>query len=365
MTVIDRPWLHRDDDGLPRFKTSWHEEDRGAQPQWPGPAKRKRFEPHDAQTTRLIERLGELERLEHGEQVAPLIEHWQWLDRMAAPGEKQQFLEPLIEQVRRAPKKNEGLGIFLLLVCEGTRRGVARELVAARFGLEGSTAAPGWHRREESKRLDDMERDRLHDVTRQAVVEAIYGYPSPPPRRFFGWLRETVAHRTLGFLSGELTEIEVASHRRSESEAIQAVLGGLEGVDGPTTADRPGLRRWEQRMLPLYRTVEKFSEVAEVREVCRTAVTRLPPKQQVVIERHFYEGLEPQQIAAEAGVSRSTVYNHKAQALRTLHEDDCFFMALCGLRIVRDSARRLDLLGRHPDGRLQDGRRIVYIDAAA
>lgn len=365
MTVIDRPWLYRDDDGSPRFKTSWHEEDRPAGPRWPGPAKKKQFEPHDAQTLKLIERFDELQRMDHGDKVAPLIEEWQWLDHMGGPAEKQRFLEPLIERVRRAPDKNEATAIFLLLVCEGTRRGVARELVAARSGLDGSSSAPSWHQREEAKRLNDIERDRLHDVTRQAVVEALYKYPSYSPPHFFGWLRETVAHRTLDFLAGELVEIEIATHRLEESEAIQAVLSGLEGAEGPPAAQRPGYRRWERRLLPLYPAVAKFSEIAGVRQVCRTAVDRLPTKQQAVIEKHFYGGLEPQQIAAEAGVSRSTVYNHQAQALRNLHEDDCFFMALCGMRVVRDSARRTNLMARHPDGRLPDGRRMVYIDNAA
>lgn len=365
MTVIDRPWLYRDDDGIPRFKTSWHDEDRRAEPVWPGPAKKKEFQPHDAQTLKLIERFDELHRLEHGERVASLIEEWQWLDRMSGPTEKQKFLEPLIERVRRAPERTEATAIFLLLLCEGTRRGVARELVAARSGLEGSSPAPSWHQREEAKRVSDIERDRLHDVTRHAVVEALYKYPTTSPPHFFGWLRETVAHRTLDFLGGELSEIEIATHRREESGAIQAVLAGLEGADGPVAAERPGYGRWERRMLPLYPTVAKFSEVAEVRQVCRTAVKRLPPKQQDVIEKHFYGGLEPQQIALETGVSRSTVYNHKAQALRNLHKDDCFFMALCAMRIVRDSARRATLMARHPDGRLPDGRRLVYVEMAA
>lgn len=363
MTVIDRPWLYRDHDGSPRFKTSWHEESAPG-PRWPGPAKKKEFEPHDAQTLKLIERFDELARLEHGEKVASLIEEWQWLDHMGGAAEKQKFLEPLIERARRDPEKHEATAIFLLLVCEGTRRGVARELVAARSGLEGSSASPSWHRREEARRVNDIERDRLHDVTRQAVVEALYKYPSSSPAHFFGWLRETIAHRTLDFLGGELAEIEIATHRLEENEAIQAVLAGLEGAEAPAATERPGYRRWERRMLPLYPAVGKFSEIAGVRRVCRTAVGRLPAKQQAVIEKHFYEGLEPQQIADESGVSRSTVYNHKAQALRNLHEDDCFFIALCGLRVVRDSARRANLMERHPDGHLPDGRRVVYIDAA-
>jgi hypothetical protein len=53
------------------------------------PARRRVFEPHDAQTVALIRQLAELERLPHGEHVGKLLEHWKWLDAMKAPEEKQ------------------------------------------------------------------------------------------------------------------------------------------------------------------------------------------------------------------------------------------------------------------------------------
>src|SRR5271167_1592724 len=63
------------------------------------PARRKAFEPHDAQTVALIRRLAELERLPHGEPVSKLLEHWRYLDAMKSPEEKQRWLEPLIATV--------------------------------------------------------------------------------------------------------------------------------------------------------------------------------------------------------------------------------------------------------------------------
>ena len=95
MTVIDRPWLYRDDDGKPRFKTSWHDEWQFSGPRWPGPKRKDPFEPHDAQTRKLIERHEELYRLEYGEVVAPLLDEWQWRDRMNTAQEKQGYREPL------------------------------------------------------------------------------------------------------------------------------------------------------------------------------------------------------------------------------------------------------------------------------
>lgn len=366
MTVIDRPWLFRDDDGRPRFRTSWHEETEGVE-RWQGPIARKAFVAHDRGTLALIQRYEELERLRHGKVVGSLLEEWKWRDSMHSPAEKQRFLEPLIQRVKGDPTTNEGPLIFLLLVCEGVRRGVAKELLAARSGLEGPSVAPAFHHREETRRIRDIERERLFDVTRMAVLEALYRYPSPPPTNFFGWLRETVAHRTLDFLSGELSELRTSSLVGTDAEVMQAYLSGLEVAAPPVLADDHGLARWRRRVgvRPLYEAVEKFWRLDGVRDACRTAVDRLPRSQRSVIEAHFYEGALAEDIAAERGVSRSTIYNTKAQALVAMRGDDCFFAALCGLRVVRDKVRERELHERYPQGRLPDGRRIVWIDQAA
>ena len=84
------------------------------------PARPKRFEAHDPQTTALIRRVIELERLPHGERVGGLLEEWQYIDKMKDAGEKQRFLEPKINAVRRDPVANEHLIIFLMLAFEGS-----------------------------------------------------------------------------------------------------------------------------------------------------------------------------------------------------------------------------------------------------
>jgi RNA polymerase sigma factor (sigma-70 family) len=367
MTVIHRPWLYRDDDGFPKFKTSWHDETPARGPRWPGPLREKReFEPHDAETRKLIERYRSLYRLEHGHVVAPMVEEWKWLDSMASPVEKQEFLAPLIERVRRSPERNEGSLIFLLLVCEGIRRGIASELVGARSGLEGVGPVPADHRAGEARWVQQIERERLHDVTRHAVLEAIVRCPTPMPRRFFGWLRQTVAYRTLDFLRDELPEVQTAPRHKAEAEAMQAYMSGIVG-ETPALADTAGLSHWRLKVRPraLWEAVDEFSQLTAVREVCRTAVDRLPPRQRAVIDAHFYEGIGTAQIASRHGVGRSTIYNQKAQALSSLYEDDCFFVALHGMRLVRDSVRRHELSERYPDGRMPDGRRLVHIDEAA
>jgi hypothetical protein len=122
--------------------------------------------------------------LAHGETVAPLLDTWRYMDRMSPPAEKQRFLEPLIAKMASDPARHRAETIFLMLVCEPVRRGVAKQLVLARHGLDPVGPAPDWHRREEAKRLREIEKHRLYEVTFDAVLEALYRYPTPSPARF-------------------------------------------------------------------------------------------------------------------------------------------------------------------------------------
>ena len=76
MTVIDRPWLFKDDDGLPRFRgAAWYGDAVPiAQSCWPGPRAKKEFEPHDAQTRSLMRTVDELYRLPESSAVVPMLE---------------------------------------------------------------------------------------------------------------------------------------------------------------------------------------------------------------------------------------------------------------------------------------------------
>lgn len=368
MTVIDRPWLFKDDDGMPRFRgTAWYGGgQRVAEPHWPGPHRRKKvFEPHDGQTRALMRLYEDMYRLQESDIVVPLLEDWKLREKMATAADKQLYLEPIMDRVRKAPDRHRAEFIFLLLVFEGIRRGVERRLLGVRFGLDVPAAAPAANRREEARRVAAIERDRLSEVTRVAVFEAIYRFPSPAPNHLFGWLRETVAHFTLDFLKEELAELETSTLRGREAEAMQAFLGGFEEVEPPSLGEEGGFRNWHFGVRWLYGPVAEYLNYHEVRSVCRTAVDRLPRRQRDVIDGEFYNQETPQEIAQRQGVARSTVYNSKAQALASLGKDDCFFMALCGMELVRDSERRAQIEEKYPEGRLKDGRRIVHIDQAA
>src|SRR4051794_28823002 len=109
MTVIDRPWLFKDDDGMPRFKgAAWYGDGQRVSSYWPGPRRKKEFEPHDDQTRVLIRTIDELYRLPESNTVVPLLEDWKWRDKMETAAEKQRYLEPMLERVSRAPEKHRG-----------------------------------------------------------------------------------------------------------------------------------------------------------------------------------------------------------------------------------------------------------------
>jgi DNA-directed RNA polymerase specialized sigma24 family protein len=329
------------------------------------PARRKAFEPHDAQTRVLIRRIEELERLRHGPQVRELLEKWHWTDRMNTAEQKQRFLEPIIEAVRRDPETNEHLLIFLMLAFEPVRRSVSKAFIAAHFGAAPQPRDVNWANREEARMIRHIEKERLFDITREAALEAVFRYPAPAPPKFFPWLRETIAHRALDKLRGEIPEVETAGASASEAAAMQAAIAGLERVAAPTMRDRAGLREWRGRirMRDVFDVVEEFFSHDPVREACQTAVGRLPQMQREVIDRYFYGEEDVPDIAAQRGVSPSTIYNQKATAQRSLGADDVFFSALYSLQRVRDKARAEKLADTYPDGVMPDGRRIVSIAA--
>ncbi|MDP9136107.1 MAG: hypothetical protein M3N56_14910, partial [Actinomycetota bacterium] len=69
-------------------------------------------------------------------------------------------------------------------------------------------------------------------------------YPAPAPPRFFLWLRETIAHRALDKLRGELPEVATSGLGAPEAEAMQRALAGFERAEGPVMRERRGLREW-------------------------------------------------------------------------------------------------------------------------
>jgi DNA-directed RNA polymerase specialized sigma24 family protein len=331
------------------------------------PARRPQQEEHDAQTRALIEQYARMERLPHGSTVASRLEAWQWMDRMKGPEEKQAYLAPLIEAVRRDPVSHEDLLVFLLIVFEPARRGVSKAFCQLRAGLTPTVRDVNWSNRAEARMIREIDKQQLYDVTRSAAIEAIFRYPAQPPDRFFPWLRETIAHRALDHLRGELPEIEAQCENPAEAQALQEALAGFDSVAPPPMREPAGLRDWTRRfaLRHLYEIVDDYFEENAVRSICNQAIGRLPRCQAEVINGVFFEQHQPETLATLRKVSPSTIYNQKATAQRKLHDDDCFFFALFRLGAVRDRARAESLAEKYPDGRLPDGRRIVHIGLAA
>jgi hypothetical protein len=128
-----------------------------------------------------------------------------------------------------------------------------------------------------------------------------------------------------------------------------------------------GLSEWRRkiRLRGVYELVEQFFIESALRDICRTAVGRLPRCQADAINSHYLEEIPVRQLASVRRKSPSTIYNAMSQAERNLAADDGFFLALHGLGAVRDQVRAAAIRERYPDGRLPDGRRIVVIDRAA
>lgn len=132
-----------------------------------------RFEAHDAQTRALIAEYKRLEQYWHGASVLTRLEDWKLIDAFQGAREKQVYLEPLIAAARSDPIAHQDKLIFLLVVLEPIRRGVSGRFVRAHEGV-GRTDVADWRDRTQARTIREIERQTLYDVTREAIVEAIF-----------------------------------------------------------------------------------------------------------------------------------------------------------------------------------------------
>ena len=324
-----------------------------------------KFEAHDAQTRALIAEQKRLEALRHGAEIAKRLDEWKWVDTMYDAAQKQSHLEPLIFSVQRDPVAHEDILLFLLIVLEPIRRGVSARFVHAHGGVSRQQSVD-WRDRTQARMIREIERETLYDVTREAVMEAIFRYPAEGARALFPWFRDVVARHALFQLRKDLTN-DNTSLSGAEAEALQLALTDLDSVEPPVMRVRTGLVWWRRQLSvrDLYGTVEDFHRHGTVRRVCNEAIGRLPKVQAEVIDGLFFQERTPEDLADLRGCARSTIYNNKAKATRNMEQDDCFYAALFRLGILRDQARAAEIKRRYPDGRHPSGRRIVLIDEAA
>jgi hypothetical protein len=323
---------------------------------------RPKFEAHDAQIQALIAEYKRLEALAHGTQIAKRLDEWKWIDTMHDAAQKQAYLEPLIATVQRDPVEHQDI---LLIVLEPIRRGVHARFVKAHGGVSRPVAVDR-RDRTQARMIWQIEQETLYDVTREAVLEAIFRYPAEGARMLFPWFRDVVSRHALFQLRKDLTN-DSTSLTGAEADALQLALADLDKAEPPVVREHLRLRWW-RRQLPmrdLYETVHEFYRHGAVQRICKAAVRTLPRVQAEVIDGIFFQGHTPEDLAHRRSCSRSTIYNNKAKATHNMEQDDCFFAALFRLGILRDQTRAEDIRRRYPDGRHPSGRRIVLIDEAA
>ena len=195
--------------------------------------RRPSFEGSNPETHALIRRYQDLSSLPNGEAVVARLEEWKWPWAGRSAADKQRYLEPLIHQVRRDPAANEDILLFLLIVFEPVRRSISGAFRRASAGITPQEKDVNWSNRAEAKLLRHVERERLEDVTRSAVLTAILRYPTDSPRALFGWLKETVAHRALDTLRDELPQFTDGSLDAPEARAIGVFLDLAPDLEAP------------------------------------------------------------------------------------------------------------------------------------
>ncbi len=178
------------------------------------------------------------------------------MDAFRGAREKQAYLEPLIAAARSDPIVHQDKLIFLLVVLEPIRRGVSGRFVRAHGGVGRSDVAD-WRDRTQARTIREIERQTLCDETREAIVEAIFRYPTPPPDRLFPWFRTVASRHALLQLRKDLTDAKT-SMSAAESEALQLALAGLDEVEAPTLREPDGLPAWRRsfNLRTVYETVE-------------------------------------------------------------------------------------------------------------
>jgi RNA polymerase sigma factor (sigma-70 family) len=301
---------------------------------------------HSAQTFRLINQRKELDKLPEADYVVPVLEQWKYWSMMGDWDSRNRLLEQLIAKLRRR-EASAGEIQVLVVVCRPTWAKVARSL--RRYG--GVPIDPGAEasaRREEARRVNELDRDELDQVIQHALLDALLQCPRPLPRRFFPWLEAVLVHRALDHVRQDLTEHDtVLPHDNGIREVVEAVLADECAATAATfrAPASPAHAQW-LRTLDLdaiFELSHEYATYARTGSACERAVDRLPNRQRQVVQGHYFEAMTQLELAARHGLADSTIRNTHAGALRNLRRDDELFDVLEAVGKVRDYARRLEL----------------------
>jgi RNA polymerase sigma factor (sigma-70 family) len=301
---------------------------------------------HNAATFRLINQRKELDELPDADRVIPLLDQWKHWTKMSDWDSRNRLLEQLTGKLRRREATRAEVQV-LAVVCRPTWIKVARSL--RRYGgIPIDADAEGADRREEARRVNELDHAEIDQIMQHALMDALSCCPRPFPRRFFPWLKAVLVHRALDHVREELTEHDTSLPVDSGiRQVIEAVLADERAVTvaGFRSPASPAHAQWLRTLdLPsIFELSHEYATYARVRGACEHAVERLPDRQREVIQGHYFRAMTHAQLAEVRGVADSTIRNTHAGALRNLRRDDDLFDVLEAVGKVRDHARRLEL----------------------
>jgi RNA polymerase sigma factor (sigma-70 family) len=301
---------------------------------------------HDGRTFRLINQRKELDKLPEADYVVPILDEWKHWTKMSDWDSRNGLLEQLVAKLR-CREATPGEIQVLVVICRPTWAKVARSL--RRYGgIQLDEAADGAHRREESRRVNELDRDELDQVIQHALLDALVRCPRPFPRRFFAWLQTMLVHRALDHVRQDLTEHDAALPLDGGiREVVEAVLADdrSEAAAAFRTPASPDHAQWLRTLdLPaIFDLSHEYATYARTRTACERAVERLPNRQRQVVQAYYFDAMTQTELAARHGLVDSTIRNTHTGALRNLRRDDELFDVLEAIGKVRDYARRLAL----------------------
>ncbi len=298
---------------------------------------------HDEATFKLINQRKELDNLPWSDYVVPTLDDWKHWTKMDDWDSRNRLLEDLTATMRRR-EATPGEIQVLVTVCRPVWMKVVRSL--RRYG--GATADPGAagvHRREEIRRINELDRDELDQVVHHALVSALSACPQPFPRRFFKWIEAVLLYRALDHVREDLTEHEtMLDHDLGIREVVERVLTDDRSL---RLASFRSIGSWDHTQwlrtldLPsIFDLSAEYATYARTRSACERAVERLPGRQRQVVQQHYFEAMTQTDIAGQLGLAESSVRNTHVGALRNLRRDDELFDVLETVGKVRDRDRR-------------------------
>lgn len=301
---------------------------------------------HNPTTFRLINQRKELDKLAEADYVVPALEQWKYWSKMNDWDSRNDLLEQLLAKLRRR-EASPGEIQVLVVVCRPTWAHVAGSL--RRYGgvaLDAGRGGP--HRREEARRVNELDRAELDQVIQHALLDSLLHCPRPMPRRFFPWLKSVLLYRALDYVRQELTENDtVLPVDAGIREVVEAVLADdrAQAAAAFRAPASPGHAQWLRTLdlQAIFELAHEYAILARTRSACERAVERLPSRQRQVIQGYYFEAMTQTALAARHGLADSTIRNTHAGALRSLRRDDDLFDVLEAVGKVRDHARRLEL----------------------